>query len=75
MKILVIGGTGFIGPHVVRNLHGGGHDVAVFHRGAHAVQLPEGVQDIRGDRRELGYLEPVAPEEALRRTIEWERTH
>jgi hypothetical protein len=26
-------------------------------------------------RDELGYGEPVAPEEALRRTIEWERTH
>jgi hypothetical protein len=26
-------------------------------------------------REELGYQEPVAPEEALRRTIEWERTH
>jgi hypothetical protein len=26
-------------------------------------------------REELGYREPVAPDEALRRTIEWERTH
>jgi hypothetical protein len=26
-------------------------------------------------RRELGYNEPVAPEEAIRRTIAWERTH
>ena len=26
-------------------------------------------------RQELGYCEPVTPDEALRRTIEWERTH
>jgi dTDP-D-glucose 4,6-dehydratase len=26
-------------------------------------------------RAELGYREPVALDEALRRTIEWERTH
>jgi hypothetical protein len=26
-------------------------------------------------REELGYREPVALDEALRKTIEWERTH
>jgi len=53
MKILVIGGTGFIGPHVIRALVAGGHEVAVFHRSACAFELPAGVQDILGDRREL----------------------
>ena len=53
MKILVIGGTGFIGPHVIRALVAGGHEVAVFHRSACAAELPAGVQEILGDRREL----------------------
>ncbi|HEY8148053.1 MAG TPA: NAD-dependent epimerase/dehydratase family protein [Vicinamibacteria bacterium] len=69
MKILVIGGTGFIGPHVVRKLVSDGHRVAVFHRGGHAVQLPEDVQEIKGDRRDLAAHEAVfdafAPEVVL----------
>jgi nucleoside-diphosphate-sugar epimerase len=69
MNILVIGATGFIGPHVVRTLVEGGHQVAVFHRGTHAVQLPEGVQEIKGDRRDLAAhsaeFEAFAPEVVL----------
>ena len=50
MRILVIGGTGFIGPHVVRRLVSQGHQVAVFHRGESKVELPNNVEDILGDR-------------------------
>jgi nucleoside-diphosphate-sugar epimerase len=53
MKILVIGGTGFIGPYVVRDLAAAGHDVAVFHRGAHVADLPPRVTRLKGDRRDL----------------------
>lgn len=33
MKVLVIGGTRFIGAHVVRRLHDAGAEVTAFHRG------------------------------------------
>jgi nucleoside-diphosphate-sugar epimerase len=33
MHIIVIGGTHFMGPHVVRSLAARGHEVTVFHRG------------------------------------------
>ena len=45
MRILIIGGTNFIGPHVVRLLAGGGHEITLFHRGEHEPELP-GVRHI-----------------------------
>jgi nucleoside-diphosphate-sugar epimerase len=53
MRVLVLGGTGFIGRHVTRRLSGLGHAVCVFHRGQTAAELPPGVQSLRGDRRRL----------------------
>jgi nucleoside-diphosphate-sugar epimerase len=55
MRILVIGGTGFIGSFVVRDLLEQGHQVAVYHRGKSKAVLPEGVREILGDRAELGW--------------------
>lgn len=58
MNVLVIGGTGFIGPHLVRELAGMGHAVAVFHRGRTQPNLP--AEQIIGDRRDLVRLRPKA---------------
>jgi nucleoside-diphosphate-sugar epimerase len=53
MKILVIGGTGFIGPFVVRDLIKQGHDLSVFHRGNAKSALPDSVRHILGNRNDL----------------------
>ena len=53
MKILLIGGTNFIGPAVVRQLCAMGHEVTVFHRGKTNAELPLNVNQIIGDRVNL----------------------
>src|SRR5690242_11154176 len=53
MHILIIGGTGFIGPHVVCQLARHGHHVAVLHRGGRTADLPKDVQTILGHRNSL----------------------
>jgi nucleoside-diphosphate-sugar epimerase len=53
MKILVLGGTKFIGPCLVEQLVAWGHEVAVFHRGQTQGNLPAGVSHLLGDRRRL----------------------
>ncbi len=51
MRILLIGGNGFIGRFVVDALKPQGHELCVFHRGT--VGVPAGVQAIRGQRDQL----------------------
>jgi nucleoside-diphosphate-sugar epimerase len=53
MRVLVIGGTGFISGATVRALASEGHDVACFHRGGLAAGLPDGAEGIVGDRRRI----------------------
>lgn len=53
MKILVLGGTRFIGPPAVRRLVELGHEVTVFHRGQSQAALPASVAHLYGDRQHL----------------------
>jgi 2'-hydroxyisoflavone reductase len=50
MKVLVIGGTGYIGGHTVEELVRRDHEVSVFARGHKRPTLPQGVTFIEGDR-------------------------
>jgi len=50
MRILVIGGTLFLGRHVMTAAAAAGHDVTVMHRGQTTCPLPEGVEELLGDR-------------------------
>jgi nucleoside-diphosphate-sugar epimerase len=51
MRILLIGGNGFIGRFVVAALKQQGHTLSIFHRGKTAA--PANAGEIRGDRNQL----------------------
>jgi 2'-hydroxyisoflavone reductase len=48
--ILILGGTGFIGPHMVREALRRGHSVTLFNRGRTNDTLFPDLETIRGDR-------------------------
>ena len=53
MRILIIGGTRFIGPPIVRSLFDKDHKLTLFHRGKSLVELPKSIEHIIGDRQNL----------------------
>ena len=56
-RLLILGGTGFIGPHMVRYAVERGHEVTIFTRGRAQADLPD-VEHLIGDRDgDLGALE------------------
>lgn len=58
LRILILGGTGFIGPHQVRYALGRGHRVTLFNRGKTNPGLFPDVEKLRGDRNgDLASLE------------------
>lgn len=54
MRVLVIGGSGFIGQPLVRQLLHAGHELAVVQRPESATPVPAGAHTIRADRRRFG---------------------
>ncbi len=61
MRVLVIGGTRFIGRHTVEELLRRGHEVSVFHRGKTPNPFGDRVTELLGDR-----LDRTSVERALR---------
>ena len=51
-KILILGGTGFIGPHMVSYAIERGHDVTIFTRGRSLAEWPREVEHLIGDRND-----------------------
>ena len=50
LRVLILGGTGFIGPHIVRSLLAKGHTVTLFNRGRTNTHLFPDVEKLVGDR-------------------------
>jgi 2'-hydroxyisoflavone reductase len=50
MRLLILGGTGFIGPYQVRYALERGHQVTLFNRGRQKVEWPGPVEELLGDR-------------------------
>lgn len=58
MRLLILGGTGFIGPHMVAYAVARGHQVTVFNRGRTQADLPQSVEQLTGDRN-LGEVDAL----------------
>jgi 2'-hydroxyisoflavone reductase len=58
MKLLVLGGTVFLGRHIVDAALAAGHEITLFNRGMHNADLFPEVEKLRGDRKsDLGALD------------------
>src|SRR4051812_9219034 len=62
LRILILGGTGFIGPHQVRYALERGHKVTLFNRGRQPKDWPGEVEELLGDRN-TGDLKALAGRE------------
>jgi 2'-hydroxyisoflavone reductase len=50
LRILILGGTGFTGPHQVRYALARGHKITLFNRGRRPHEWPGEVEELVGDR-------------------------
>ena len=62
LRILILGGTGFTGPHQVRYALARGHKVTLFNRGRQPKAWPGEVEELLGDRN-TGDLKALADRE------------
>jgi 2'-hydroxyisoflavone reductase len=50
MKLLIIGGTRFLGRYLVTAALARSHEITLFNRGTHSIETPGDVETIQGDR-------------------------
>src|ERR1044071_373043 len=55
LRILILGGTGFTGPHQVRYALSRGHKLTLFNRGRRPKEWPAHVEELTGDRDTNAY--------------------
>ena len=55
LSILILGGTGFTGPHQVRYALSRGHKLTLFNRGRRPKEWPAAVEELTGDRDKNDY--------------------
>jgi nucleoside-diphosphate-sugar epimerase len=60
MRVLVLGGSWFVGAAVVEQAVAAGHEVTVFNRGRTPARFPDGTRVIHGDRTNPGDLQALA---------------
>jgi 2'-hydroxyisoflavone reductase len=58
MRILILGGTVFVGRHLAEIARDRGHDVTLFHRGTRPGAMPD-FEHLHGDRDEPGGLDAL----------------
>jgi 2'-hydroxyisoflavone reductase len=70
LKVLILGGTGQTGPHLVNDLLAGGHAVTLFNRGNRSEELFPDVECLIGDRQK----DDLSGLQALREAVDAGRT-
>lgn len=51
LRLLILGGTGFLGPHLVEIARARGHTLTLFNRGRTRAELFPDIEKLRGDRK------------------------
>ena len=67
LHILILGGTTFLGPYLVEELHRHGHRITLFHRGRQPpLEIPR-IENLQGDIAQTKSEVCWVSEEFLRR--------
>ena len=53
MRVLILGGTGFLGPQIAERLAASGHEITIFHRDPTGAGSGRRFPEVHGDRNKL----------------------